>query len=162
MKLSRYHMCFTNRGLDEMDMEKKKALTLRKIFRYMMEKGHEPSFETTHILFGIEENTAVLEYEDGFLAIRLFFSIDKDEFRNFLEASNACMQRAYMIRPVILEDHRTIMFSCECICDTFRDFERFFPKMLETLQEGLSVHKDQMKELLLWQSLVQQHATQHS
>ena len=26
MKLSRHHMCFTNRGLDEMDMEKKKAL----------------------------------------------------------------------------------------------------------------------------------------
>ena len=143
-------------------MEKKKALTLRKIFRYMMENGYGPEFETTHILFGIEENTAVLEYEEGFLSVRMFFSIGKDEFSNFLEVSNSCMQRTYIIRPVILEDHRTIMFSCESICDTFRDFERFFPKMLETLQEGLSVHKSQMKELLLWQSLVQQHTSQHS
>ena len=145
-----------------MDMEKKKELTLRKMFRYLMEKGYMPSLEDTHILFDIKENTAVLEYEDGFLSVRLFFSIDKDEYRNFLEASNSCMQMTYMIRPVILEDHRTLMFSCESICDTFRDFERFFPKMLDYLHEGLSTHKNQMQELLLWQSLVQQHATQHS
>lgn len=143
-------------------MEKKKTLTLRKMFRYMMENGYEPSYESTHILFDIEDNTAVLEYDEGFLAIRMFFGIDKEEFRNFLEASNSCMQMTYIIRPVILEDHRTIMFSCETICDTFRDFERFFPKMLVSLQEGLVAHKHQMQELLLWQSLVQQHATQHS
>ena len=155
-------MCLKYGGLDQTGMEMKKELTLRKIFRYMMENGYEPSLEDMHILFDMKELTAVLEYEEGILSLRMFFSVDRDEYRNFLEASNSCMQMTYMIRPVILEDHRTLMLSCESICDTFRDFERFFPRMLDSLQEGLTVHKNQMQELLLWQSLVQQHATQHS
>lgn len=149
-------------GLDKTDMEKKTALTLRKIFRYMMEKDYRPSFADTHIVFSIEELTAVLEYKESVLSIKMLFNIDKEEYRNFLEASNSCMQMTYMIRPVILQDHRTLMLSCESICDTFRDFERFFPRMLDSLQEGLTAHKNQMQELLFWQSLMQQHATQYS
>lgn len=135
-------------------MEKKRELTLRKIFRYLMEKGFYPTYEKTHILFASKGNAAVLEYEEDVLSIRLFFSIEKEQYDNFLEASNACMQRAFMVRPVILEDMKTIMFSCESICDTYKDFCRFFPRMLERLDEGLYIHKQEMKQVLITEEVV--------
>lgn len=130
-------------------MEKKNALTFRRIFRYLMEERYYPQFEKTHILFELDGNMAVLEHEEGILSVRLFFSIDEEEYDNFLEASNGCMLRTFIVKPAILDDGKTIMFSCENICENFRDFSRFFPRMISELRQGLKVHKAQMKEMLL-------------
>lgn len=142
------------------DMEKKKEITIRKIFRYLMENGYEPTLEKTYILFSTQGNTGVMEYDEGIISLRLFFSIEEDEYSDFLEASNSCMQSVFMIRPVVLDDRKTLMFSCENICDTFRDFERFFPKMVETLQEGLTMHKYLMK-LNLRKSFIEQDTPEY-
>ena len=67
-------------------MEKRNGLTFRRIFRYLMEERYYPQYEKTHILFELDGNMAVLEYEEGILSVRLFFSIDEEEYDNFLEA----------------------------------------------------------------------------
>jgi hypothetical protein len=55
-----------------------RTLTMRSIFRCMMEDGYYPTFEKTHIQFDMDDNIAVVEYEEGILAVRLFFSIEED------------------------------------------------------------------------------------
>ena len=124
------------------------SLTIRKIFACMMENGCCPTFEDGYILFDVDDNTSVLEYENGVLTLRTFFTIDKEGYEMFLEASNYAMIKSYMIKPVIMEDMKSIMFSCETFCQTVGDFKRFFPLMIEYLRKGMSVHKDQMRELL--------------
>ena len=91
---------------------------MRVIFRCMMEEGYYPSYENTHILFNVEDNVAVLEYEEDILSIRIFFSIDEDAYDLFLEASNAAMFESYIVKPVIMDNMENIMFSCEILCDT--------------------------------------------
>ena len=54
----------------------------------MMEDGYYPVFEQTHIQFGMDDNIAVVEYEEGILSVRLFFSIDEEAYDLFLEACN--------------------------------------------------------------------------
>lgn len=124
------------------------SLTMRKIFACMMENGCCPTFEDGYILFDVDDNTSVLEYENGVLTLRTFFTIDKEGYEMFLEASNYAMIKSYMIKPVIMEDMKSIMFSCETFCQTVGDFKRYFPLMIEYLRKGMSVHKDQMRELL--------------
>lgn len=147
----------------------KKEVTLRKIFQYLMENGFCPTFEKTHITFGLGENIAVLEYEENILSVRLFFSFEEEQYEDFLEASNSCMINSYLVRVAVFDDIKNIMFSCETLCDTFRDFQRFFPRLLEQLAEGLDQHKNEMKELLIMKALflgrkglVQQQTTKHS
>ena len=147
----------------------KKEVTLRKIFQYLMENGYCPTFEKTYITFGVGENIAVLEYEENILSVRLFFSIEEEQYEDFLEASNSSMINSFLVRTTILDDRKNIMFSCETLCDTFRDFQRFFPRLLELLAEGLDQHKNEMKELLIMKALflrrkglVQQQTTKHS
>ena len=135
-------------------MDKKKALTLRKIFRYLMEKGYYPVYEKTHITYDIDGNVGVLEFEEDILSIRLFFVIDEDEYDRFLEASNSCMLRSFIVKPVVLDDSKTLMFCCECICYTYRDFDRFFPKMMALLRQCIKVHKEEMKQLLITDEIV--------
>lgn len=139
------------------DMEKKNnkaaagrsSLNMRSIFRCMMEEGYYPTFEKTHIQFGIDDNIGVVEYEENILSIRLFFSIEEDVYDLFLEASNAAMMETYIVKPVILDDMKNIMFSCEIMCDTLREFRKFFPRGIERLNEALMMHKAEMKKLLL-------------
>ena len=122
---------------------------MRKIFRCMMEEGYYPVYEKTHILFGIEDNTAVVEYEEGILSVRVFFTIEEDAYDLFLEASNAAMTETYIVKPAILEDMKNIMFSCEMMCDNMREFRKFFPKGIERITEAIIVHKAEMKKLIL-------------
>jgi hypothetical protein len=124
------------------------SLTMRNIFAYMMENGYSPNFEDGYILFDIDDNTSVLEYENGVLTLRTFFTIDKEGYEMFLEASNFAMIKSFMIKPVIMEDMNSIMFSCETFCQTMGDFKRFFPLMIEYLRKGMTVHKTEMRELL--------------
>ncbi len=126
----------------------KGTLTMRTLFRYMMEEGYYPQYEKTHILFGIDDNTGVVQYQEDILTIRLFFTIDEEAYNLFLEASNATMVETFAVKPVILEDQLNIMFSCEIICDNLRDLRRFFPRGIERLREALEVHKTEMKKAI--------------
>ena len=128
-------------------------LSMRSIFRCMMEGGFYPTFEKSHILFGIDDNLGVVEYEEGIVSIRLFFSIE-EEFRElFMDASNITMEQSYAVKSVVLDDMKNIMFSCEFLCDTEKEFRKFFPRALELLSEALDIHKDEMKKLILAESV---------
>lgn len=114
-----------------------------------MEDGYYPVYEKTHILFNIEDNTAVVEYEEGILSVRVFFTIEEDAYDLFLEASNAAMTETFIVKPAILDDMKNIMFSCEMMCDNTREFKKFFPKGIERIKETITVHKAEMKKLIL-------------
>ncbi len=129
------------------------SLNMRNIFMYMMEEGHYPQFEKTHILFGIDDNTGVVEYQEGILLIRVFFTIDEEAYNLFLEASNSTMAETFTVKPAILDDAKTIMFSCEIICDNMHDLRRFFPRGVARLKEALEVHKAEMKKIIMSESL---------
>ena len=124
-------------------------MKLRSIFRQMMEDGYYPVFEKTHIQFGIDENIAILEYDEDIVSVRLFFSIDEEAYEVFLEASNSTMLNTYAVKPAILNDMKNIMFSCEFMCDNIRDFKRFLPRAISRLKEALDAHKTEIKKLFL-------------
>ena len=128
--------------------EHKRGLAMRNIFKYMMENGYNPVFENDFIKFDLDDNVSVVELNDGILAIRTFFTIEEDEYDMFLEASNFAMLRSEMMKPVIMEDMTSIMFSCETICENMNDFKRFFPKLVTLSKKGLQAHKNEMRELL--------------
>ena len=124
------------------------SLNMRVIFRCMMEDGYYPTFEKTHILFNIDDNVAVVEYEDGILSIRIFFSIDEDAYDLFLEASNAAMLETFIVKPAVMDNMKNIMFSCEMMCGSLREFRKFFPQGIRYLKDAIAVHKSQMKRLI--------------
>lgn len=124
------------------------SLDMRKIFAYMMENGYEPHYEDDYILFDIEDNTSVLEYDDGILSVRTFFTIEEDGYELLLEASNFAMLKSFMIRPVIMENMKSIMFSCETLCENMYEFKKFLPKLIEFSKAGLEIHKNEMRELI--------------
>lgn len=125
------------------------GLSLKKIFKVMMEGGYYPSWEKTHIIFNMDDNLAVLEYEEGVLSTRIFFSIEENAYDLFLEASNTSMMETYLVKPVLLEDMCNIMFSCETMCDNIREVKKFLPRMVRLLNESITVHKSNMKKLVL-------------
>lgn len=122
---------------------------MRSIFRCMMEGGYYPIYEKSHIIFGLDDNLCVVEYEEGILSTRLFFSIEEDNYPIFLEASNEAMLKTFVVKPVVLDDMKNLMFSCELPCDNIREFRKFFPRSIELLRETLKQHKTEMKKLLL-------------
>ena len=127
----------------------KSRFDMRSIFRCMMEDGYYPKYENTHILFRIEDNIAVVEYEEGILSVRIFFSIDEEGYDLFLEASNATMTESLLVKPAVLEDMQNIMFSCEFLCDTEKEFKKFFPKAIARIKEAIMLHKGEMQKLIL-------------
>ena len=130
------------------------ALTLRDIFRCMMEDRRSPIYEDSHILFGIDDNLAVVEYEEKILAVRLFFSIDTEACRLFIEASNSMMLTTDIVKAVVLDDRTNIMFSCEMMCDTVKEFKKFFPRAVEYIKEAVVEHKREMKRLITSQDIL--------
>lgn len=156
----RHHICvmhltdqiyFSTMGQNkEMQTQKiRNSLNMRSIFRCMMEGGYYPKYEDTYILFNIDENMAVVEYEEGILSIRIFFSIEEDAFDLFLEASNATMLESFIVKPAVTENMKNIMFSCEMICSNVREFRKFFPLGIHHLKEAVRMHKMEMKRLIL-------------
>lgn len=127
----------------------KPSLSLKTICRWMMEDGRYPIYEKTHLLFGIDDNLAVLEYDEGVLSVRLFFSIEEEYYDMFLKASNSTMMESLAVKPVILDDKKDIMFSCESICYTKTDLKRFLPRMVDLLKKAVSIHKAEMKSLVI-------------
>ena len=131
----------------------RKSLNMRTIFRHMMEGGYNPTFEGAYIEFEIEGNVAVLEYEEGVLAVRVFFSIEEEEYDLLLEASNATMIETSLVKPALLENMKTIMFSCETICDSPREFKKDLPRCIEFLKKAIWTHKDESCRLLIAQKI---------
>lgn len=121
---------------------------MRKIFAYLMENGYRPALEDSCMLLQANDNSFVLEHHDNTLTLRTFYAIEKDEYDLFLEASNMSMLDSFMIKPVIMDEGESLMFSCETFCVTFSDFRRFFPMMMEYMGKGIDAHKHYMNELL--------------
>ena len=121
-----------------------RSLNMTSIFRCMMEGGYYPVFEKTHIVFALDGNLAIVEYEEGVLSIRLFFSIEKEHYPKFLKAGNRTMLKAFIVKPVILNDMKNLMFSCEIFCDNVREFRKFFPRSIDMLREALHLHRLEM------------------
>ncbi len=121
----------------------------------MMEGGYLPAYKQTHIVFGLDDNLGVVEYEEGILSVRVFFSIEEEAYGIFLEASNRSMAECFVVKPVLLDDMKSIMFSFEMMCDNVREFRKFFPRSLELIREALTIHKKEMKHLILAESLAE-------
>ena len=133
------------------DQKHGRSLNMTSIFRCMMEGGYYPIYEKTHIVFGLDDNLAIVEYEEGILSVRLFFSIEEDTYPMFLEAANETMMKAFIVKPVVLDDMKNLMFSCETLCDTVREFRKFFPRSIDLLRDALKQHRTEMKRLILAQ-----------
>ena len=128
----------------------KPSLTLKRIFRCMMEGGYYPIYEKTHILFDMEDNIGVVEYEKGVLAVRLFFIIDEEAYNLFTEVSNTVMQESDLVKPVILDDRCNLMFSCETMCDNVREFRKFFPRCIKLINDTLLLHRSEVKNIIMY------------
>ena len=87
------------------------------------------------------------------MSVRLFFSIEQDSYPLFLEAANLTMLKAFAVKPVVLDDMKNLMFSCEILCDTVSEFRKFMPRSIDLLREALDLHKKEMKQLLLNEEL---------
>lgn len=124
-------------------------MSIRSIFRCMMEEGYYPTFEKTHIQFGLDNNIAVVEYEEGILAVRIFFSIEEEAYDLFLEASNQMMMYNYTVKAVVMDDMKNIMFGCEIPCSTICQFRKFLPRCIDLLREALRFHKAEMRKLII-------------
>lgn len=159
-KQLRYQICHWDERAKRYEMKnelnKKKELAMRNIFRHMMENGYDPVYQDSYIMFDMDDNTSVLEYDGEILSIRTFFTIDEEEYDMFLEASNYAMINTKMIKPVIMENMTNIMFSCETLCDNMADVKRFLPKMVKLSKEGLKAHKNEMRELLQTTNIMSQ------
>lgn len=132
----------------QIDNKTGRSLDMVRIFRCMMEGGYNPIYETTHIVFGLDDNLAIVEYEDGVLSVRLFFSIEEDMYPLFLEASNRTMISTFSVKPVVLDDMKNLMFCCETLCDNVREFRKFFPRSIDLIREALNRHRAEMKKII--------------
>ena len=130
------------------------SLTLKSIFQHMMENGYNPAFESGSIQFELGDDIAVVEYNEGIMSVRLFYTIDEDEYDFFLEASNMAMLKTYAAKVAILDNMTDLMFSCEFPCENIRDFKRFLPKAIDRLKEALKIHKQEMRRLIIASGVV--------
>ena len=113
------------------------SLSLIDICRCMMEDGYYPVYRKTYITFSIGDDTAVLEYNQGILTLKIFFSIDDEYAALLLTAANTIMQSSPTIKSLMDEDGKNITFSCETFCTSKRDFRKILPAMISRLQEAL-------------------------
>lgn len=135
-------------------IEKGSSLILTSMFKFMMEKGYNPSFESGSIQFKLGDDIAVVEYNKGITSVRLFYTIDEDEYDLFLEASNMAMLKSYATKIAVLDNMTDLMFSCEFPCENIRDFKRFLPKSVDLLTDALKTHKEEMRRLIIASGVV--------
>lgn len=126
-----------------------------------MEEGYHPSYETSHIIFELDDNLAVVEYENSILSVRLFFTIEEEMAQTIINVSNSVMTESQMVKPTVLDDMKNLMFSCETMCENIRQFRSFFPKAIELLNEALSIHRKEMKIMILHKSVLNQDLDSH-
>ena len=135
-------------------MEKGGSLTLKSIFKHMMENGYNPSFESGSIQFELGDDIAVVEYNEDIMSVRLFYTIDEDQYDLFLEASNMAMLKSYATKIAVLDNMTDLMFSCEFPCENIRDFKRLLPKAVDRLKDALKTHKEEMRRLIIASGVV--------
>ena len=58
------------------------------------------------------------------------------------------MMESFIVKPTVLDDMKSIMFSCEMMCDTPGEYKKFFPRGVELLNESLYMHKEEIKKLI--------------
>ena len=126
-----------------------------------MEEGYHPSYETSHIIFELGDNLAVVEYENSILSVRMFFTIEEEMAQAIINVSNSVMTESQMVKPTVLDDMKNLMFSCETMCENIRQFKSFFPKAIELLDEALSIHRKEMKIMILHKSVLNQDLDSH-
>ena len=126
-----------------------KTLTKLSMFKAMMEGGYYPYYNKTHIMFNHDDNPVIVEQANGILCLRMFFTIEEEAYDLFLEASNQTMLDTYIVKPVLMNDMKTIMFSCETFCYNIREFRKFLPHCIHLIDESISAHKKEMKKLVL-------------
>jgi hypothetical protein len=115
----------------------------------MMEGGYYPYYNKTHIMFNHDDNPVIVEQANGILCLRMFFTIEEEAYDLFLEASNQTMLDTYIVKPVLMNDMKTIMFSCETFCYNIREFRKFLPHCIHLIDESIAAHKKEMKKLVL-------------
>ena len=126
-----------------------KTLTKLNMFKAMMEGGYYPYYNKTHIMFSHDDNPVIVEQANGILCLRTFFTIEEEAYDLFLEASNQTMLDTYIVKPVLMNDMKTIMFSCETFCYNIREFRKFLPHCIHLIDESIAAHKKEMKKLVL-------------
>lgn len=126
-----------------------KTLTKLNMFKAMMEGGYYPYYNKTHIMFSHDDNPVIVEQANGILCLRMFFTIEEEAYDLFLEASNQTMLDTYIVKPVLMNDMKTIMFSCETFCYNIREFRKFLPHSIHLIDESIAAHKKEMKKLVL-------------
>lgn len=126
-----------------------KTLTKLNMFKAMMEGGYYPYYNKTHIMFNHDDNPVIVEQANGILCLRMFFTIEEEAYDLFLEASNQTMLDTYIVKPVLMNDMKTIMFSCETFCYNIREFRKFLPHCIHLIDESIAAHKKEMKKLVL-------------
>ena len=135
-------------------LKKGSRLTLKSMFMNMMENGYNPSHDGNSIQFELGDDTAVVEYNEDIMSVRLFYSIDEEEYDLFLEASNTAMLKSYAVKAAVLDNMTDLMFSCEFPCENIRDFKRFLPKSVDLLTDALKTHKEEMRRLIIASGVV--------
>ena len=125
------------------------TLTKLNMFKAMMEGGYYPYYNKTHIMFNHDDNPVIVEQSNGILCLRMFFTIEEEAYDLFLEASNQTMLDTYIVKPVLMNDMKTIMFSCETFCYNIREFRKFLPHCIHLIDESIAAHKKEMKKLVL-------------
>jgi hypothetical protein len=125
------------------------SLTMLSMFKAMMEGGYYPYYNKTHIMFNHDDNPVIVEQANGILCLRMFFTIEEEAYDLFLEASNQTMLDTYIVKPVLMNDMKTIMFSCETFCYNIREFRKFLPHCIHLIDESIAAHKKEMKKLVL-------------
>ena len=136
------------------NLKKGSGLTLKSMFKFMMENGYSPSFESGSIQFDLGSDIAVVEYNEGIMSARLFYTIDEDQYDLFLEASNMAMLKSYATKIAVLDSMTDLMFSCEFPCGNLRDFKRFLPMAIDRLKETIKIHKEEMRRLIIASGVV--------
>ncbi len=126
-----------------------KTLTKLNMFKAMMEGGYYPYYNKTHIMFSHDDNPVIVEQANGILCLRMFFTIEEEAYDLFLEASNQTMLDTYIVKPVLMNDMKTIMFSCETFCYNIREFRKILPHCIHLIDESIAAHKKEMKKLVL-------------
>ena len=90
----------------------------------MMEDGYYPVYRKTYITFSIGDDTAVLEYNQGILTLKIFFSIDDEYAALLLTAANTIMQSSPTIKSLMDEEgnddklklqNKTIVNEVDCV-----------------------------------------------
>ena len=114
-----------------------------------MEDGYYPKYEKSHLLFYIDGDMTVLEYENNILVMRILFSIDEKDYNVFLEASNTVMMNTLTVKTVMPEDRKSIIFSCETMCDNKKSLRKFLPAMISNLKDAMNLHREEMRKQIL-------------